>query len=56
MKQTLQECINIIQTEKVWIHRDMNPTARRLQATIKLHKPITPIRPIINAPAYELTK
>jgi hypothetical protein len=37
----------------------MNPTAPSLHATIKLHKPNAPIRPIINwknAPAYELAK
>jgi hypothetical protein len=37
----------------------MNPTTPSLHATIKLHKPNTPIRPIINwknAPAYELEK
>jgi hypothetical protein len=37
----------------------MNPTAPILHATIKLHKPNTPIRPTINwknAPAYELAK
>jgi hypothetical protein len=37
----------------------MNRTAPSLHATIKLHKPNTPIRPIINwknAPAYKLEK
>jgi hypothetical protein len=37
----------------------MNPTAPSIHATIKLHKPNTPIRPIINwknAPAYEIAK
>jgi hypothetical protein len=37
----------------------MNPTAPTLHATIKLHKPNKPIRPIINwkpAPAYDITK
>jgi hypothetical protein len=37
----------------------MNPTAPNLHATIKLNKPNTSIRPIINwknSPAYELAK
>jgi hypothetical protein len=37
----------------------MNPIAPTLHGTIKLHKPNTPIRPIINwknAPAYGLAK
>jgi hypothetical protein len=37
----------------------MNPTPPTLHATIKLHKPGTPIRAIINwknPPAYELAK
>jgi hypothetical protein len=34
----------------------MNPIGPNLRATIKLHKQNTPIRPIINAPAYELAK
>jgi hypothetical protein len=37
----------------------MNPMAPSLHATIKLHKPNTPIKPIVNwknAPAYEIAE
>jgi hypothetical protein len=38
---------------------NMNAEPLNLHATIKLHKPSTPIRPVINwkkAPAYEVVK
>jgi hypothetical protein len=47
IKQTLKQCNNVIQKDK-WKHVNMNPTAPNLHGTIKLHKPNTPIRPIIN--------
>jgi hypothetical protein len=58
IKQILKQCNNIIQKDK-WKYVNMNPTAPNLHGTIKLHKPNTPIRPIINwknAPAYGLAK
>jgi hypothetical protein len=59
IKQTLMQCVNIIQKEHIWKYTNMNPMAPCMHATIKLHKPNTPIRPIINwknAPAYEIAK
>jgi hypothetical protein len=59
IKQTLNQCNNIIQKEHKWKYINMNTTAPNLHATIKLHKQNTPIRPIINwknAPTYELAK
>jgi hypothetical protein len=57
IKQTLKQCNDIIPKENIWKYRNMNPIAPNLHATIKLHKPGTPIRPVINwknAPAYKL--
>jgi hypothetical protein len=63
IKQTLKQCSNIIPKENAWRYTNINPIAPALHATIKLHKPNKPIRPIINwngTPAYgtakELTK
>jgi hypothetical protein len=59
IKQTLKQCNNIIQKETIWRYTNTNPALPNLHATIKLHKPNTPIRPIINwkhAPVYELAK
>jgi hypothetical protein len=59
IKLTLKQCINVTQKDNIWKYTNMNPTAPSLHATIKLHKPNTPIRPIINwknAPPYELAK
>jgi hypothetical protein len=46
MKETLKQ-INIIQKETIWMYTNMNTTPPSLHATIKLHKPNAPIRPII---------
>jgi hypothetical protein len=59
IKQTLKQCNNVIQKENIWKYTNMNPTAPNLRATIKLHKPNTPVRPIINlenTPAYEIVE
>jgi hypothetical protein len=59
IKQTLKEGNTTIQKENIWRYTNLNPTPPSLHATIKLQKPITPIRPIINwrnAPTYELAK
>jgi hypothetical protein len=59
IKQTLKQCNNILQKETVWRYTSMNPAFPNLRATIKLHKPNTPIRPLINwknVPTYELAK
>jgi hypothetical protein len=45
--------------EETWKYTNMNPTAPSMRATVKLHKPNIPIRPIIswrNAPGYKLAK
>jgi hypothetical protein len=59
IKHTLEQCSSIKQEENVWKYTNMNPQTPNLYATIKLHKPDTPIRPAVNwkdAPAYELAK
>jgi hypothetical protein len=62
IKQILKQNKNITQKEHTWKYTNMNPTPPILLTTIKLHKPGTPIRPIIiiinwkNTPAYKLAK
>jgi hypothetical protein len=59
VKQTLKQCNIIIPKESTWRYTNMNPVAPALHATIKLHNPNKPIRPIINwkgSPAYEIAK
>jgi hypothetical protein len=34
--------------ENMWKYTNMNPIASNLHATMKLHKPKTPVRPIVN--------
>jgi hypothetical protein len=58
-KQTRKQCNNIIQKETILKYTNINPAPPNLHTTIKLHKPHTPIRPIINwknVPMYELAK
>jgi hypothetical protein len=59
IKQILKQNKTIRQKEHTWKYTNMNPMPPTLHATIKLNKPGTPIRPIINwknAPAYKLAK
>jgi hypothetical protein len=46
IKQTLKQCVNIIQKKTMEIHT-LESHAPSMHATIKVHKPNTPIRPII---------
>jgi hypothetical protein len=58
-KQTPKQCKNSIPKENIWKYMNVNPTAPNLLATIKLHKPNIPTRPVINwknASSYELAK
>jgi hypothetical protein len=59
INQTLKESNNSIQKDTIWRYTNMNPASPSLHATIKLHKPNMPIRPVINwrnEPSYELAK
>jgi hypothetical protein len=50
---------NIIQKEHKWKNSNMNLTTPNLHATIKIHKPNTPIGPVVNwksSPAYNMAK
>jgi hypothetical protein len=45
-QKNIKQSNNAIQNKNIWKYTNMNPTPPN--ATIKLHKPNTPIRPIIS--------
>jgi hypothetical protein len=59
IQDTLRQCKTIIDQNKKKYVIQMNPQAPILKAKIKLHKPMAPIRPVVNniqAPSYKLAK
>jgi hypothetical protein len=60
IKDTIKSCqLTLPNDNKRTALTNMNPTAPNIQGLTKVHKPVYPIRPIINwqgAPAYKLDK
>jgi hypothetical protein len=58
-RKNINLCSLIIPKDRKWKYINLNPSPPTLKGLLKVHKPDTPIRPIINwknAPAYKLTK
>jgi hypothetical protein len=56
---TIKQCTHIIDPKKRKYITQMHPQAPNLNARIKIHKPSTPIRPVINninAPTHKLAQ
>ena len=56
---SINRCPHVILINAKWRHVNMNPTSPHIRGLIKVHKPDSPIRPIVNwtnAPAYKLAK
>jgi hypothetical protein len=59
LRNTLNECNQLINTENNAKHINLNPNTPVLKGFIKVHKKDTPIRPVVNfknSPAYNLAK
>jgi hypothetical protein len=59
IRNTINECQNIIPKEKRCKTINLNPTAPSFKGLIKIHKTEAPIRPVVNwrnAPAYKETR
>jgi hypothetical protein len=56
---TINECQNLIIKEEKWKYINLNPSAPTTRGLVKIQKPNSPIRPIVNwkqAPAYKTAK
>jgi hypothetical protein len=59
IRTAINECKDIILSNKKWKYVNLNPTAPNIRGLIKIHKIEAPIRPVVNwmnAPAYKLAK
>jgi len=59
IRNTINECQNIIPKEERWKVINLNPTSPSIKGLIKIHKTETPIRPVVNwknAPAYKAVR
>jgi hypothetical protein len=59
LRSSVKECHNLIMKEEKWKYVNLNPSAPSIRGLIKMHKPNSPIRPIVNwkqAPAYKIAK
>ena len=59
LRNTINECQNLIQKSEKWKLVNLNPTAPTMNGLIKVHKEGTPIRPVINwriTPGYKLAQ
>jgi len=59
VRNTINECQNLIQKREKWKLMNLNPTAPTMRGLIKIHKEGTPIRPAVNwrnAPGYKLVQ
>jgi hypothetical protein len=59
IQKIAQQCNQIIQKQQVKYITQKNPTPPKLNAQLKLHKPETPIRPVVNnrtAPSHKIAK
>jgi hypothetical protein len=59
IRNTVNECQQIIHKSDRWKYVNLNPTALTLRGLVQIHKEGAPVRPIINwknAPAYKLAK
>ena len=59
VRNTVNECQQIIHKCDRWKYVNLNPTARTIRGLVKVHKEGAPIGPIVNwknAPAYKLAK
>jgi hypothetical protein len=57
IRKTINSCTLIIPNHKKWKYVNLNPSPPNLRGLPKIHKPDTPIRPVVNwrnAPAYRL--
>jgi hypothetical protein len=59
LRSNINECQNLIMKEEKWKYVNLSPSAPSIRGLIKIHKPNSPIRPIVNwkpAPAYKIAK
>jgi hypothetical protein len=59
IRNTINECQNIIPKEERWKVINLNLTSPSIKGLIKMHKTEAPVRPIVNwknAPAYKLAR
>jgi len=59
IRNTINDCQNIIPKEERWKVINLNPTSPSIRGLIKIHKTEAPIRPVVNwknAPAYKLAR
>ena len=59
LRNTLNNCKQIVGTENKWRYTNLNPDTPSLRGLVKVHKKDLPIRPIVNyrnAPSYKLAK
>ena len=59
LRNTINGCPYLIHKDKKWKLVNLNPSPPTIRGLIKIHKIITPIRPIVNwreAPTYKLAK
>jgi hypothetical protein len=59
IRKTLQQCEGIIDKKQIKFLIQKNPTPPTLNALLKLHKPNTPIRPVVNnknAPTHKTAR
>jgi hypothetical protein len=59
IRKTIHSSRTPIPHDSKWKYINMNPSAPTIKGLIKLHKPVQPIRPVVNwrsVPAYKLAK
>jgi hypothetical protein len=59
IRNTIKESTTLIPKDCRWKYINMNPSAPSIKGLIKTHKPVQPIRPVMNwrnAPAYKLSR
>jgi hypothetical protein len=59
IRKTINDCPQLIKKNEKWKYINLNPRAPTMSGLLKLHKPDSPIRPVVNwtqAPAYKFAK